>query len=543
MSTFIPRDYQIKLDLDSEKSWAAGHRNIVAVSPTGSGKTKFMAMKARSLVGRGVAIAHRKELVGQISLAMAELGVPHRVLGADGTVANCIRRHVEVLRKSFVNPNASFTVASVDTLLSRADGLTQWASEIDLWMIDECHHVCTGNKWGNAVNLFPRARGLGVTATPLRADRKSLHVDQGGVFSDLVLGPTMRELITIGALSDYEVCVPPASIDRTKLEVGASGDFTPSSLRKESHKSKIVGDMVQHYRKFAAGMRTIAFAVDVEQSDEIAVAFQNAGIRAQSVSAKTPEAIRDAVISKFAKGQIDVLVNVDLFGEGFDVPAVSCVIMGRPTESYGLYVQQFGRALRPLPGKRVGLIIDMVGNFRRHGMPDAPRVWSLYSEERGKKKERDPLQVAIRQCVNEDCWKAYEAYLKCCPFCGAVPPIMGRSRPEQVDGDLVQLDARVLAEMRQAAAVAMLPAPIEVVDAKTGAMARNERERVEAQAALRDAIARWAWPHHAAGRDDSEIHRRFFFRFGTDVLSAQTLRRAEAATLTMEIESDLSAPK
>lgn len=540
MSTFVPRPYQIKLDLDTEASWQSGHKNIVAVSPTGSGKTKFMAMKARALRGHGVAIAHRKELVGQISLAMAELGVPHRVLGADGTVANCIRRHVEVLKRSWVNPNARFTVASVDTLISRADHLKQWASEIDLWMIDECHHVCTGNKWGNAVMMFPRARGLGVTATPLRADRKSLHVDQGGVFSDMVLGPTMRDLIEIGALSDYEVCVPPASIDRTTLVIGASGDFTPVSLRNASHKSKIVGDMVQHYRRFASGMRAIAFAVDVEQSDEIAAAFQSAGIRAQSVSAKTPEGLRDAVISRFANGQIDVLVNVDLFGEGFDVPAVSCVIMGRPTESYGLYVQQFGRALRPLPGKRVGLIIDMVGNFRRHGMPDAPRVWSLFAEEKGKKKERDPLQVSIRQCVNEGCWRAYEAFLKACPFCGTEPPITGRSRPEQVDGDLVQLDASVLAAMRSAAVAAMLPAPIEVVDAKTGAMARNERERIEAQTVLRDAIARWAWPHHAAGRDDSEIYRRFYLRFGVDILSAQTLRRAEAAALTVEIENDLA---
>ncbi len=537
--TFVPRHYQTKLDEDTDAAWRDGHRNLLVVSPTGSGKTKFMGMKARKMNGRGVAIAHRKELVGQISTAMAELGVPHNLIAADGTVKNCIQRHMKAIGRSLYDPRAAFTVSSVDTLIARGDDvkIKQWASEVTNWMQDEAHHCLSNNKWGVAAAMFPNARGMGVTATPLRADRKSLHVDQGGLFDHMVLGPTARELIDEGSLCDYRVFVPPASINRDLLDVGATGDFTGSSMRKVAHDSKIVGDIVQHYLRLARGLQAICFVVDVEQAMEVAAAFNNSQVRAAAVSAKTPEMVRDQVIAKFANGQLDVLVNVDLFGEGFDVPAVSVVIMGRPTESYGLYVQQFGRALRPLPGKTHGLIIDHVGNFQRHGMPDAPRRWTLFAEEKGRKKEKDPDVIPVTRCVNADCWKGYAAYLKACPYCGHQPEPVGRSRPEQVQGDLVELDPKILDEMRKRAAEAMVLSSITVVDPRTTVMARHWNERVEAQRVLRDVIATWAWKYHSRGKSDSEIHRIFWHRFKTDVLTAQALGRAESETLTKEIEN------
>lgn len=527
--TFTPRAYQVKLDTDTDRAWAAGQRNVLAVSPTGSGKTKFMGMKARKLTRPGVAIAHRKELVGQISQAMAELGVYHRVIGADGTVRNCVQRHINGVGQSFINPRANFTVASVDTLINRADDLSQWASEVGLWMIDEAHHVLQGNKWGKAAALFPNAYGLGVTATPLRADRKSLHIDQGGMFSAMVLGPTPRQLIDEGALCDYRIFAPPASIDRDALQIGATGDFTSNSMRKVAHESKIVGDIVEHYRKIALGKRAICFVVDVEQAKEVAEAFRLAGVKAEAVDANTPEGIRDAVIGKFATGKIDILVNVDLFGEGFDVPAVEVVIMGRPTESYGLYVQQFGRALRVLAGKTHGIIIDHVGNVRRHGLPDAPRVWSLRDDNWGKKKERDPNVMPVTTCV--ECFKDYEAFHTACPFCGFKPVPAGRSKPEQVAGDLVELDPEVLAQMRGETQAIMSLYPGMVTDPRTAVMRKNWDERRKAQEDLRYALSQWAWPHHVRGETDSEIMRRFYLTFGVDVLSAQALGTKEAEAL------------
>lgn len=534
---FTPRQYQLDLKDGIYRSWQSGNRNTIAVSPTGSGKTKLMGMIARELTRPGVAIAHRKELVGQISGAMAELGVRHNIIAPEGTVRNCIARHIELTGRSHYDRRAKFTVSAANTLVSRADSLKQWASEVGFWFVDESHHLLANNLWGKCVGLFPNAYGLGVTATPVRADRKSLHIDQGGVFSDMVLGPTMRDLINEGALCDYRIFAPPASIDRASLDVGATGDFTGPSMRAAAHKSKIVGDIVGHYRKLVSGKRAICFVVDVEQAVEMAQAFRDAGYRAEAVSANTPEAIREQIIAKFAAGKLDILCNVDLFGEGFDVPAVEVVIMGRPTESYGLYVQQFGRALRVLTGKLHGIIIDHVGNVKRHGLPDAPRVWTLFNEERGKRAQRDPDAIPVTACPS--CFMAYEAFHPKCPFCGHKPEPAGRSLPEQVDGDLVELDPKVLAEMRGEADRIMVPLTGTVNDPRSIVIARNWAARTEAQRELRDAIATWAGPWHHRGVSDSEIMRRFFFKFGTDVMTAQTLGTTEANELKDRINADI----
>lgn len=532
-ANFTPRQYQIDADTAIHDLWAGGKSNVMAVLPTGAGKTKLMGMVARRRVGHGLAVAHRKELVGQISFAMAELGVTHRVIGADGTVRNCVQRHIKGFGRSYIDPNATFTVAAVDTLLNRAEALAQWRSEVRLVMIDEAHHVLENNKWGKTFSLFPNALGLGVTATPLRADRKALGRGQGGLFDDMHVGPTMRDLIDMGALCDYRIFAPPVSIDRATLDVGSTGDFTPNSMRKAAHESKIVGDIVGHYERLTPGKRAICFVVDVEQSKEVAAAFRAVGYKAEAVDGTTPEAIRDSVIDKFARGLIDILVNVDLFGEGFDVPAVEVVIMGRPTESYGLYVQQFGRALRTLPGKQFGVIIDHVDNVHRHGLPDSPRRWALWNEERGRKKERDPDAIRVTACIR--CFSAYEAFRVCCPFCGYKPEPMGRSRPDQVDGDLVELDPEVLEQMRKAAAAIMEASPIKVVDGRSKVMNDHWIARTDAQADLRYQMKQWSFAQKQKGLSDSEIMRLFYQTQGVDMMSALSLSTPEATALTEKL--------
>jgi superfamily II DNA or RNA helicase len=451
--------------------------------------------------------------------------VCHNIIGSKNSVQFCISQHVRYFGRSFYDPRAPFTVAAVDTLIARSDSLTQWAQTIDLWMIDEAHHVLDGNKWG---------KGVGFTATPIRADRKSLARVQGGVFDDMVIGPTMRELINRGSLCEYRIFAPSQSIARDGIAISANGDFSPVALRQAAHKSQIVGDIVKHYLRIAPGKRGITFVVDVEQAVEVAEAFRAAGVPAECVSAKTPDAVRDAVMRKFEAGTILQLVNVDLFGEGVDVPAVEVVSMGRPTESYGLYVQQFGRALRTIAGKTHGTIIDHVGNVVRHGLPDAVRKWSLIAEERGRKTQRDPDVMPVTTCVV--CFRAYEATTATCPHCGYVAEPESRSRIEFVDGDLIELDAETLAAMRGAVAEIDMPVPFEAVDARTGAMAKNWRARQEEQVHLRAAIALWAGIRRDLGDDDAAIYRRFYHTFGTDVLTAQTLGASDARKLKKQIE-------
>ncbi len=407
-------------------------------------------------------------------------------------------------------------------------------------VVHNCHHVLSGNKWGNAVTLFPRARGVGVTATPIRADRKSLHVSQGGVFHDMVLGPSMRDLINRGALCDYRIFVPPQSIDTSQIKIGSTGDYSQPGLRDAAHQSQIVGDVVSHYLKFARGLRGITFVVDVEQAIETADAFNSAGVPAMAVSAKTPDAVRAEAVKKLRDGKVFQLVNVDLFGEGFDVPAVECVSMARPTMSYGLYVQQFGRALRPLDGKSHGIVIDHVGNVKRHGLPDAPRKWSLYQDERGKRAKRDERITPITSCLA--CFLAYEATHSACPHCGYKPEPQGRGKPEQVDGDLVELDASVLAELRGESDRIMGDAQIPhgATPVIEGSVKKQWARRQSAQTELRRRMALWGGMRRDMGDTDSMMQRRFFFRFGVDVMTAQTLNAADAERLSDEIAVDWS---
>lgn len=408
-------------------------------------------------------------------------------------------------------------------------------------VVHNCHHLLQKNKWGGAVEMFPRARGVGVTATPIRADRKSLHADQGGVFHDMIIGPSMRDLIKQGSLCDYRIFAPPQSITMSDDDIGSSGDYKATVLRAKAHKSRVVGDVVQHYLKLASGLRGITFTVDVDQAIELAAAFNEAGVPAIAVSAKTSDTVRAEAIRKFRDGKVLQLVNVDLFGEGFDVPAVEVVSMARPTMSYGLYVQQFGRALRTAPGKKHGIIIDHVGNVKMHGLPDAPRQWSLRNEERGKRAVAGEKVTPVTSCT--ECFSAYEAVSPICPFCGHRPEPESRSRPEHVDGDLIELDAETLARMR---------GELDEIDAKlqnplvplgaapyVAAGIRNKaRERVEAQQRLRDNIALWAGVRRDAGDDNHAIYRRFFHRFGIDVMTAQKLKRKEADALSERIERE-----
>src|SRR5690606_20969131 len=156
---------------------------------------------------------------------------------------------------------------------------------------------------------------------------------------------------------------PPNDIDLSGVNISASGDFSPAPLRHAVHKSKITGDVIDHYLRFAAGTRAVPFAVDIKAAAEIARDFKLSGVPAEVISSLTPPTQRQLIMKKFRNGEILQLVNVDILGEGVDVPAIEVVSMARPTQSYCTFAQQFGRALRPLPGKTHAIIIDHVNNY------------------------------------------------------------------------------------------------------------------------------------------------------------------------------------
>ena len=266
----VARPYQRELTNLIKTSWCFnGINNVLAVLPTGGGKTVVFAKILKEHKGASCAVAHRQELVSQISLALAREGIRHRIIGPKSVVKLCVKIHMSELGRSHYDCNAQCAVAGVDTLIRRGEELATWLHSVTLWVMDEAHHVLRNNKWGAAVSMFPNARGLGVTATPCRADRKGLGAHADGVFHVIALGPGMRDLITMGYLTDYRIFAPNSDIDLSQVNIGASGDYVPKQLKAATRKSHIVGDAVKHYLRIAPANSAVRFATDVETATDI----------------------------------------------------------------------------------------------------------------------------------------------------------------------------------------------------------------------------------------------------------------------------------
>ena len=537
------RDYQAKMRDEALEAWQR-HQNVLCVAPTGSGKTVIKAALLQSVNVPSIALAHRQELVSQLSTALAVTGVPHRVIAPNPVMQFCVAQHIKRTGQSWVDPAASVLCGSVQTVTSR-EAMHPLVRQCRVWDIDEAHHVLMNNMWGRCLDLLGNARGIGFTATPFRADKKGLGrggVWRGGagVFDYMVLGPSTDDLISQGYLSQYRIIGPPPSIDTSDVRVSrATGDYNRDDLRHAAHVSRIVGDVVQSYLARAPGKRGITFAVDVKQAQDIAAAYNGAGVPAVALDAKTDDTIRQQAVDRLRAGDLKQIVNVDLFGEGTDCPDLEVVSMARPTQSLPLYLQQFGRVMRPVPGKDYGLVIDHVNNVMTHGLPDTIREYSL---EGTAPRPRDPDDVtAIKTC--EECFGVYHAYLKLCPHCGHKPVPVERSRPQAVDGDLFEYGPELLAQLRgeidRVDSAPMMPR--DAPDYVRKGIMNKWHDRQAAQHELRTAIEFWAgMMKHGHGCDDGEIYRRFYFRFGIDVATAQTLDRKSAAALTERIRGQIT---
>lgn len=533
------------------------------VSATGSGKTVCLSHILREEPGASIAIAHRQELVSQIAIALARNGVRHRLVGAKNSPLVRIISALQIaeLGYSYLDPGARTGVAGVDTLIRMSPD--PWFRQVRLTVIDEGHHVLKSNKWGRAVGLFPNARGLFPTATPERADGRGLGRHHDGLADALVLAPNMRDLINDGYLTDYRIFAPPSDFRRQNIHTSdTTGEVIHSESVQEVKRSRITGDIVEHYRRFASGKLGVTFAVDVETAVEIAREYNAAGVPAEVITADTDPSLRAAIVQRFRARQVLQLVNVDIFGEGFDLPAIEVVSFGRPTDSFAVYSQQFGRDLRLMipehlsePGvwdaigrearlasiassvKPHGIIIDHVGNVQRHLLPDRIRQWTL--DRRERRAKRDPDAIPLKVCI--ECFQPYESIKKRCPYCDHYMAPASRGGPEYVDGDLTELDPSVLAALRGEISRIDGPFRVPMGMQKHVAIAALHRwsERQDGQQSLRRAIAWWAGVEAHRGYSESESYRRFYFRFGVDVANAQTLGAREAGELASNVCNEL----
>ena len=385
-----------------------GCRRVCYAAPTGSGKTILFCHAAKKAVEndqRVAVIVHRQELVDQTCAALAAEGAPYGVIAA-GYAENLA---------------APVQVAMVQTLVRRPDRL----GEIALSVIDECHHGMAAT-WRAMLELTPKARVLGVSATPERLDGKGLKE----IFDALVMGPSVKELIADGWLSAFVVYAPEHVVNLKGARTVA-GDYALGDLARRMNDELVIADAVREYRERLGGQSAICFCVTIEHSQAVARAFRAAGITARHIDGDTPAAERRQLIEQLANGEISVLCNCGLIAEGLDVPSVGGVILLRPTKSLALYLQQIGRALRPVPGKARAIILDHSGNVFQHGFPDLEHAWSLD----GRPKKRG--KALVRRCP--ECGALIPISVHECPECGADlrPPAPA---PRTVPEPLVELD-------------------------------------------------------------------------------------------------------
>lgn len=409
-------------------AYREGKRAPLFVLPTGGGKTftfAYMSKGAAELGNRVLILVHRQELLRQASRSLSALGLQHGLIAP--------RFHGE---------RDQLAVASIQTLDRR---LKQTAIDFDFVIIDEAHHVAAGT-WARVLSHFPRAKLLGVTATPIRLDGRGLGLDHGGLFDELVCGPPISELIQLGHLVPPIVYAYPHEIDLGGVRK-AGGDYVGRELASRVDKPSIIGCAVEHYTRLSPGEPAIAFCANLEHATHVSEQFRTAGYCSEVIHGKLSDDERQEMISGLASGRIQVLTSVDLISEGTDIPVVSTAILLRPTASTGLYLQQVGRILRPATGKSRGLVLDHVGNCLRHGLPDDDREWTLAG---ARKRQRDDDGVPIiRQC--KKCFAVYEKGLRC-PYCGHVNVggvTGGRKEMQSVGGELQKVTKEEIKRFRE----------------------------------------------------------------------------------------------
>ena len=361
------RDYQARTIDACRAAYRDGKRSILIVSPTGSGKTRMGAEIARAVYTRGRRvrwIAHRRELLTQAA----------ERLTAEGAI---------------VGPLGGIEVESIQTLLSR-----DRIDPVDLTVLDEAHHYVAA-EWGRIAHGAKGGLVIGLTATPERGDGTPL----GDLFDHLVVSASVRELTELGHLVP---CV-------------VKGPSRPM-------RSGIAADPVLAYEREAMGTRAVVFCQSVAHARETAERFEEIGIRAACVDGQTPADERDRALSKFRKGELDVLTNVFVLTEGWDAPEAETCILARSVGSAAMLLQTIGRVLRPSPGKGRALVLDLCGAVYEHGLPDAEREYRLS----GKAIRTGDTGKKLARCVK---CQAIVPAVGTCRECGFHVPNMKTRAP------------------------------------------------------------------------------------------------------------------
>lgn len=384
------RPYQATGVAQIREAFGSGRKRApLYVLPTGGGKTQIFCHIAHGASTKGnrvLILSHRVELIDQISGSLKSWDTPHGFIAANYPTAQlpCM-------------------IASIPTLLRRLEA----TPEPDIIIVDEAHHA-RAKTWAAILLRWPKAKILGVTATPIAASGASL----GKIFDCLILGPTPAQLIAGNYLAP-PVVFGPETVDTSGLHTRA-GEFVTSESEELVNTPAITGSALDMYRSKTEGLPALAFCVSVQHAHDVAKQFRDAGYPAMALDGGTDRDIRRGIVSDFRARKITLLASCELFSEGFDCPGVHVGLMLRPTQSEVMYRQQCGRILRPEPGKERAFLMDHVRNWERFGLPhwDRTEPWTLDGEDKPKKKKATSVKVCPK------CWAAMRSEARKCPECG-----------------------------------------------------------------------------------------------------------------------------
>ena len=370
-------DYQEDMKERIEKALRL-HRSVMAQMPTGTGKTYLLTAVIDSFVSNNPMekvwiVAHRRELVSQID---------------------------ETVRKFH-----SYSASNTSSLLSSVKAMSiQWLmrhyDEIEevpgMIVIDEAHHALA-KTYKEMWERFPKAKFLGLTATPCRLNGKGFT----DLFDVLVQSWDVPEFISKGRLATYDfVSIKSDGVTQRLIDSlqkrGADGDYQNKEMDMLLNKKPSIERLYRSLEEFGKDRKGIVYAINISHAQKITKLYQENGVKAIAIDSKTPATERQQDIDAFKKGDIQVLVNVDIFSEGFDCPDVEFVQLARPTLSLAKYLQMVGRGLRVAKGKKNCVIIDNVGLYRVFGLPSQVWNWKAtfegrlrYSRKKETPKERD----------------------------------------------------------------------------------------------------------------------------------------------------------
>lgn len=374
------RPYQLALKNKVREAFK-NNKRVILLAPCGSGKTVIASSIMQDAIKKGNKvwfIVHRSELMKQANDTLERYGIP--------------KKNIEVYM--------------VQSLAHKLDKIKE---EPNLIIVDECQHS-SSSTYRKIINQYPNAYILGLSATPTRLTGKPL----GDIYETIISEVTAKQLIEMKYLADYSYYAPELNIDFNNIKIKA-GDYDTEDVNRAMSKAKIYGDIIKTYKKLANNKKTILYCASIEYSKKMEKLFSENGYKIKHFDGTTPEKERQQIVEDFRNNKIQMLTNVDLIGEGFDVPDCECVLLLRPTQSLNLFIQSSTRCLRK-NGDKKAIIIDYVNNIQKHGLPTMDRQWSLDKKVKEYDNENDDGTLRIRVC--KECFSTFEGG-DVCPYCGA----------------------------------------------------------------------------------------------------------------------------